>query len=45
MIGMHGGCYWPCVYWVQVGVNNERMETIQSGTRGQSGPTPNLDYH
>ena len=26
MIGVPGGCYWPCAYWEQVGVRMNNVE-------------------
>ena len=32
MIGVHGGCYWPCAYWEQVGVRmNKTLEAMLRG--------------
>ena len=32
MIGVHGGCYWPCAYWEQVGIRmNKTLEAMLRG--------------
>jgi hypothetical protein len=33
MIGVPGGCYWPCAYWEQVGVvrMNKTLEAMLRG--------------